>query len=123
LDLERAMGESVVEGLAMMQATTQDEDVGESKREVSVKEEWAAAEKVVESSTIGKGKQKAEPTRAKVYVEVDGPVSHLFKRHQYALTHILTVRPLFDVEEQPTCVTNQYEWRCKKCQTDKSRCS
>jgi hypothetical protein len=24
---------------------------------------------------------------------------------------------------QPTCVTNQYEWRCKKCQTDKSRCS
>jgi hypothetical protein len=24
---------------------------------------------------------------------------------------------------QPTCITNQYEWRCKKCQTDKSRCS
>jgi hypothetical protein len=24
---------------------------------------------------------------------------------------------------QPTCVTNQYERRCKKCQTDKSRCS
>jgi hypothetical protein len=24
---------------------------------------------------------------------------------------------------QPTCVTNQYKRRCKKCQTDKSRCS
>jgi hypothetical protein len=24
---------------------------------------------------------------------------------------------------QPTCVTNQYERHCKKCQTDKSRCS
>jgi hypothetical protein len=24
---------------------------------------------------------------------------------------------------QPTCITNQYERRCKKCQTDKSRCS
>jgi hypothetical protein len=24
---------------------------------------------------------------------------------------------------QPTCVTNQYEQHCKKCQTDKSRCS
>jgi hypothetical protein len=24
---------------------------------------------------------------------------------------------------QPTCITNQYEWRCRKCQTDKSRCS
>jgi hypothetical protein len=23
---------------------------------------------------------------------------------------------------QPTCVTNQYERCCKKCQTDKSRC-
>jgi hypothetical protein len=24
---------------------------------------------------------------------------------------------------QPTCITNQYKRRCKKCQTDKSRCS
>jgi hypothetical protein len=24
---------------------------------------------------------------------------------------------------QPTSITNQYERRCKKCQTDKSRCS
>jgi hypothetical protein len=24
---------------------------------------------------------------------------------------------------QPTCITNKYKWRCKKCQTDKSRCS
>jgi hypothetical protein len=32
LDLERAMAESVAEGLAMAQATTQDEEVGESGR-------------------------------------------------------------------------------------------
>jgi hypothetical protein len=31
LDLERAMGESIAEGPAMMQATTQDEDFGESE--------------------------------------------------------------------------------------------
>jgi hypothetical protein len=24
---------------------------------------------------------------------------------------------------QPKCVTNLYEWHCKKCQTDKSTCS
>jgi hypothetical protein len=24
---------------------------------------------------------------------------------------------------QPTCITNKYERRCKKCQTNKSRCS
>jgi hypothetical protein len=24
---------------------------------------------------------------------------------------------------QPTCITNKYEQRCKKCQTDKSWCS
>jgi hypothetical protein len=24
---------------------------------------------------------------------------------------------------QPKCITNPYEWHCKKCQTDKSRCS
>jgi hypothetical protein len=31
LDLERAMAESITEGPATMQATMQDEDVGESK--------------------------------------------------------------------------------------------
>jgi hypothetical protein len=31
LDLERAMGESIAEGPATMQATTQDEEAGESK--------------------------------------------------------------------------------------------
>jgi hypothetical protein len=68
LDLERAIGESIVEG----PATTQDEEVGES--------EWdESAEKVVESSTVGKGKRKAAPARAKVYGEVDGLVSHLPK--------------------------------------------
>jgi hypothetical protein len=59
LDLERAMAESVAEGPATTQATTQDGEAGESKREESVEEEPAAAEKAVESSTVGKGKRKA----------------------------------------------------------------
>jgi hypothetical protein len=59
LDLERRMALSVAEGLA----TTQDEEVGESEREESTEEELAAAEKVVESSTVGKGKRKAAPAR------------------------------------------------------------
>jgi hypothetical protein len=80
LDLERAMAESVAEGPATTQATTQNEEVGESEREESVEEEPAAAEKAVESSTVGKGKRKAAPVRAKVYAEVDGPVSHLESR-------------------------------------------
>jgi hypothetical protein len=79
LDLERAMAESVAEGPATMQVTTQDGEVGESEREESAEEGPAAAEVVVESSTVGKGKQKAAPARAKVYAAVDGPVSHLFK--------------------------------------------
>jgi hypothetical protein len=98
LDLERAMAESVAEGPATMQATTQDKDVGESEREVSVEEELAVAENVVELSTVGKGKRKAVPTRAKVYAEVDGPVSNLTSRHEYTLTHLLTVRPMSDVK-------------------------
>jgi hypothetical protein len=73
LDLERAMAESVAEG----PATTQNEEVGESEREESAEEEPTAAERAVESSTVGKGKRKAAPIRAKVYAEVDGPVSHL----------------------------------------------
>jgi hypothetical protein len=77
LDLERAMAESVAEGLVTMQATTQDGEVGESEWEESAEEEPAAAERAVESSTVGKGKRKAAPTRAKVYMEVDGPVSRL----------------------------------------------
>jgi hypothetical protein len=48
----------------------QDEEVGESEQEESVEEELAAAEIVVESSTIRKGQRKAEPTRAKVYAEM-----------------------------------------------------
>jgi hypothetical protein len=32
------------------------------------------AEKVVESLTVGKGKRKVVPARAKVYIVVDGPV-------------------------------------------------
>jgi hypothetical protein len=79
LDLERAMAESVAEGPAMTQATTQDEEVGESKQEESAEEEPAAATAVVESSTVGKGKRKVAPARAKVYAAVDGPVSCLFK--------------------------------------------
>jgi hypothetical protein len=79
LDLERAMGESIVEGLAMTQAMTQDKEVGESEWDESVEEEPEAEEKVVESSTISKGKQKAAPTRDKVYGAVEGPVSTLWK--------------------------------------------
>jgi hypothetical protein len=36
-----------------------------------------AAEKAVESSTIGQGKRKAAPTRAKVYATMDEPVSNV----------------------------------------------
>jgi hypothetical protein len=68
LDLERAMGESVAEGPAMMQAMMQDEDVGESEWDESVEEAPVAAGIAVESSTVGKEKRKAVPTRAKVYV-------------------------------------------------------
>jgi hypothetical protein len=78
LDLERAMAESVTEGLATTQATTQDEEVGESEREESAEEEPAAVEIVAESLTVGKGKRKAAPARAKIYAVVDGPVSRLF---------------------------------------------
>jgi hypothetical protein len=77
LDLERATAESVVEGPATTQATTQDEDAGESEREESAEEKPVAAEKGVESSTIRKGKRKAAPARAKVYTEMDEPVSDL----------------------------------------------
>jgi hypothetical protein len=79
LDLERAMGESVGEGSATTQAMTQNEEAGESERDELVEEEPEAAEKVVKSSTVSKRKQKAAPTRAKVYGEVDGPVSNLPK--------------------------------------------
>jgi hypothetical protein len=44
-DMERAMGESVAEG----PATTQDEEIGESKQEELADEELAAVEKVIES--------------------------------------------------------------------------
>jgi hypothetical protein len=70
LDLERAMAESVAEG----PATMQDGEARESEQEESVEEEPAAAEKAVKSSTVGKGKRKAAPARAKVYAAVDGPV-------------------------------------------------
>jgi hypothetical protein len=53
---------------------TQDKEVGESERDESAEEEPEAEEKVVESSTISKGKWKAAPARAKVYTEVEGPV-------------------------------------------------
>jgi hypothetical protein len=38
-------------------------------------EELVAVEKVVESSTVGKGKRKAAPARAKVYATMDELVS------------------------------------------------
>jgi hypothetical protein len=89
LDLERVTAESVVEGPATMQATMQDEEVGESEREESAEEEPVVAEVVIESSKVGKGKQKMAPTGAKVYTEVDGPVSTLTSRRQYTLTQLL----------------------------------
>jgi hypothetical protein len=58
LDLERAMGKSVVEGLAMMQATMQDEDIGESEQEELAEEEPAVAEKGIELSTVGKREEE-----------------------------------------------------------------
>jgi hypothetical protein len=73
LDLERTMAASVAEG----PATMQDEEAGESEREESAEEAPEAAAAVVESSTVGKGKRKAAPARAKVYVAVDGLVSRL----------------------------------------------
>jgi hypothetical protein len=79
LDLERVMGESVVEGLAMTQAMMQDKEVGKSEWDELVEEEPVAVERVVELSTIGKGKWKVAPTRAKVYGVVEGPVSTLLK--------------------------------------------
>jgi hypothetical protein len=99
LDMERAMAESVADGPATTQATTQDEEAGESKREESAEEEPVAAEVVAESSTVGKGKRKAAPARAKVYAAVDGPVSTLTSRRQYTLTNTLTVQPMFDAED------------------------
>jgi hypothetical protein len=53
-----------------------------------VEEEPEVAEKVVESSTIDKGKRKVVPARAMVYTEVEGPVSTLQKSLS---THTLTV--------------------------------
>jgi hypothetical protein len=73
------MAESVVEGPAMTQVTTQDKEVGESEREEPSEEEPEAAEVAVESSMVGKGKRKVAPARAKVYIAVDGPVCHQAK--------------------------------------------
>jgi hypothetical protein len=96
LDMERSMAESIAEG----PATTQDEEVGESEQEESAEEEPAAAEKGVESSTVGKGKWKVVPAIAKVYAAINEPVSDLIHRQQSALTKLLTVRPLFYAENK-----------------------
>jgi hypothetical protein len=80
LDLERVIAESFAEGPATTQATTQDEDAGECEWEESAEEEPVVAEKGVESSTVGKGKRKAAPARAKVYATMDEPVSDLTTR-------------------------------------------
>jgi hypothetical protein len=60
-----------------MQVMMQDEDVGESEQEESAEEELAAAVKAIELLTVGKGKRKVAPARAKVYEEVEGPMSSL----------------------------------------------
>jgi hypothetical protein len=87
LDLERAMEESMAKGPPTMQATTQDEDVGESKWYGSVgEEEPEAAEAMIaaEALTIGKGKHKVAPAKTKVFSKVDGPVSHSAEVHHFA---------------------------------------
>jgi hypothetical protein len=94
--MERAMAESVAEG----PVTMQDKEVRESEREESAEEEPAAVEKGVELSTVGKGKQKAAPARAKVYAAMDELVSDLIHRRQSALMKWLTVRPLFYAEDE-----------------------
>jgi hypothetical protein len=54
--------------------------------------ELEVVDKVIESSTISKGKQKAVPTRAKVYMAVDEPVSDLVKSSSiYANTFAYSV--------------------------------
>jgi hypothetical protein len=98
LDVERAMEESIAEAPAMMQATMQDEEIGESEWEESAEEEPAAAEKVVESLTIRKGKRKAAPARAKVYVVVEGLVSGLTSHSGHALMYLLTVKLMPDAQ-------------------------
>jgi hypothetical protein len=45
----------------------------------TAEEELVAVAKAVELLTVGKGKWKAAPARAKVYGVVDGPVSDLSK--------------------------------------------
>jgi hypothetical protein len=100
LDMERAMAKSVTEGPATTQATTQDEDIGESEREELANERPVAAEKAVESSTVGKGKRKAAPARAKVYTEVNEPVSSVTCARVPALTYMLTVRPMLHTEDK-----------------------
>jgi hypothetical protein len=97
LDMERAMGERVAEG----PATTQDKKVKESEQDESVEEEHEAAEKVIELSTVSKGKRKAALARATVYSEVDGPVSDSAEVNvNMQLTHMLTVRPMLHTEDQ-----------------------
>jgi hypothetical protein len=58
---------------------TQNKEVWESERDESAEEEPKSVAKVVKSSTVGKGKRKAVASRAKVYGEVDGPVSNSAK--------------------------------------------
>jgi hypothetical protein len=76
------MGESVAEGPATMQVTTQDEDVGESERDELVGEEEPEAAEVLtaaEALTVSKGKWKVVPAKTKVFSEVDGLVSYSFE--------------------------------------------
>jgi hypothetical protein len=57
---------------------TQDEEIGESKQDMSTEEEPEVATKVIKLLTIGKGKWKAVPARAKDGA-VEGLVSTLLK--------------------------------------------
>jgi hypothetical protein len=95
------------EGLVM----TQDEEAGESEREESTEEEPAATEKAVESLTVGKGKRKVAPARARVYAAVNEPVSVLLKpssictnTFDYSATDVSRGRR--SRSASPTCTSN-----------------
>jgi hypothetical protein len=124
LNLERVLGESVAEEPATTQATTQDKEIGESEQDESAEEEPEVASKVVELSTVTKGKRKVAPMRAKMYAEVDGPVSCLLKLtsicaniYAHSVTDVSCGRHSQSVSPHPMSGT------ARSAQTDKSRCS
>jgi hypothetical protein len=90
----------------------QDKEVGENEQDELAEEEPGAVDKVVKSLTVGKGKWKAVNTRAKVYREVDDPVSNLLKSlsictntHGHSATDASYGRPSRCASPHPTSGT------------------